>query len=124
MSIKEADLLGPLEKFHQVIGDRHGYAKQWKARNEGKVIGYFCTYVPEEIFYAAGVLPVRILGNHEPEDITGQHIYGSYCPHCRDCLAQGLEGRYDYLDGISMAQTCMQIRQAFDSWRYPFGAVT
>ncbi|MDP6100312.1 MAG: 2-hydroxyacyl-CoA dehydratase [Dehalococcoidia bacterium] len=112
-----ANLLEPWGKFGQMINDRHAYAQQWKTRNEGKVMGYFCTYVPEEIFYAAGVLPVRILGSHEPEDITSRHIYGAYCPHSRDCLAQGLRGKYDYLDGIAMAQTCMHIRQAFDSWR-------
>jgi benzoyl-CoA reductase subunit C len=40
-----------------------------------------------------------------------------FCPFCRDCLAQGLEGRYDYLDGIMIAQSCLHIRQAFTSWR-------
>ncbi len=39
-----------------------------------------------------------------------------YCPFCRDCLAQGLKGRYDYLDGIIIAQSCLHIRQAYTSW--------
>jgi len=95
---------------------RHDYAKAWKERTGGKVIGYFCTYVPEEILYAAGVLPVRILGSHEPQDVTEPHIFGMFCPFCRDCLAQGLKGRYDYLDGIMIAQSCMHIRQAYTSW--------
>jgi benzoyl-CoA reductase subunit C len=95
---------------------RHDYAKAWKERTGGKVIGYFCTYVPEEILYAAGVLPVRILGSHEPQDVTEPHIFGMFCPFCRDCLAQGLKGRYDYLDGIMIAQSCLHIRQAYTSW--------
>lgn len=80
-------------------------------------MGYFCTYAPEEIMYAAGVLPVRILGSHEPQDVTEPHIFGMFCPFCRDCLAQGLKGRYDYLDGIMIAQSCLHIRQAFTSWK-------
>ena len=48
--------------------NRHEYAQDWQKRTGGKVMGYFCTYVPEEILYAAGVLPVRILGSHEPQD--------------------------------------------------------
>ncbi len=96
--------------------NRHEYAKQWKERTGGKVLGYFCTYVPEEIVYAAGVLPVRILGSHEPQDVTEPHIFGMFCPFCRDCLAQGLKGRYDYLDGIAIAQSCLHVRQAFTSW--------
>jgi len=104
------------DKFRDWEQNRHDYAKSWQERTGGKVIGYFCTYVPEEILYAAGVLPVRILGSHEPQDVTEPHIFGMFCPFCRDCLAQGLKGRYDYLNGITIAQSCLHIRQAFTSW--------
>jgi benzoyl-CoA reductase subunit C len=105
-----------MEKFREWYEKRHDYAREWKDKTGAKVIGYFCTYAPEEIMYAAGVLPVRILGSHEPLDVTEPHIFGMYCPFCRDCLAQGLRGKYDYLDGIMIAQSCLHIRQAFTSW--------
>ncbi len=105
------------ELFRDWEKNRHEYAKAWKERTGGKVLGYFCTYVPEEILHASGVLPVRILGSHEPQDVTEPHIFGMFCPFCRDCLAQGLKGRYDYLDGIMIAQSCLHIRQAFTSWQ-------
>ena len=105
-----------IETFQEKYENRHEYAKQWKDKTGGKVLGYFCTYVPEEILYAAGVLPVRILGSHEPQDVTEPHIFAMYCPFCRDCLAQGLEGKFDYLDGIMIAQSCLHIRQAYTSW--------
>jgi benzoyl-CoA reductase subunit C len=105
-----------MEKFQEWYEKRHDYAREWKDKTGAKVIGYFCTYAPEEIMYAAGVLPVRILGSHEPLDVTEPHIFGMYCPFCRDCLAQGLRGKYDYLDGIMIAQSCLHIRQAFTSW--------
>jgi benzoyl-CoA reductase subunit C len=76
------------DKFAEIHKGRHDYARAWKERTGGKVMGTFCTYVPEEILYAAGVLPVRILGSHEPQDVTEPHIFGMYCPFCRDCLAQ------------------------------------
>lgn len=106
-----------MEQFKEWYEKRHEYAQEWKDRTGGKVVGYFCTYVPEEILYAADVLPVRILGSHEPQDVTEPHIFGMFCPFCRDCLAQGLKGKYDYLDGIMIAQSCLHIRQAFTSWR-------
>jgi benzoyl-CoA reductase subunit C len=105
------------EKFSQWQKNRHEYAQEWRARTGGKLLGYFCTYVPEELAYAAGVLPVRILGGHQPEDVSSRHIYAMYCPFCRDVLAQGLKGVYDYLDGITIAQSCLHIRQAFSSWQ-------
>jgi benzoyl-CoA reductase subunit C len=105
-----------IEMFKEWSDARHEYAKQWKQKTGQKVLGYFCTYVPEEILYAADVLPVRILGSHEPQNVTEPHIFGMYCPFCRDCLAQGLLGRYDYLDGIMIAQSCLHVRQAYTSW--------
>jgi benzoyl-CoA reductase subunit C len=97
--------------------NRAQYAREWKERTGGRIIGYFCTYAPEELMYAAGILPVRILGSHEVQDVTEPHIFAMYCPFCRDCLAQGLKGRFDYLDGIVIAQSCLHIRQTFTSWQ-------
>jgi len=100
-----------------VAQERHRYAREWKERTGRPVIGYLCTWVPEEMVYAAGALPVRVLGEHRPQDVVEPHIYGMWCPYSRDCLAQGLLGRYDYLDGIVYAQGCYHIRQTFDSWK-------
>ena len=104
-------------RFRSWQKGRHDYAREWKERTGGKVVGYFCTYTPEEILHAAGILPVRILGSHEVQDVTEPHIFPMFCPFCRDCLAQGLKGRYDYLDGIVISQSCLHIRQAFTSWQ-------
>lgn len=104
------------EIFKELYDSKHENAKKWKDKTGGKVMGYFCTYVPEEILIAAGILPVRILGSHEPQDVTEPHIFGMFCPFCRDCLAQGLKGKFDYLDGIMIAQSCLHIRQTYASW--------
>lgn len=105
-----------IEMFKEWYEARHEYVKEWKKNHNDKIMGYFCTYVPEEVLYAAGILPVRILGSHEPQDVTEPHIFAMFCPFCRDCLAQGLKNRYDYLDGIMISQSCLHIRQAFTSW--------
>ncbi|MDP6347969.1 MAG: 2-hydroxyacyl-CoA dehydratase, partial [Dehalococcoidia bacterium] len=102
--------MGPLSRFTEVINDRHDYARQWKERTGGKVIGYLCTYVPEELIYAAGMLPVRIMPSHQPQDVTEPHIFSMFCPYSRGCLAEGLTGNYDYLDGIVHAHGCYHIR--------------
>jgi benzoyl-CoA reductase subunit C len=106
-----------IEKFQEWYEKRHEYAQEWKKNTGGKVVGYFCTYVPEEILLAANILPVRILGSHEPQSLTEAHVFAMFCPFCRDCLAQGLEGKYDYLDGLMIAQSCLHIRQTFHSWK-------
>jgi benzoyl-CoA reductase/2-hydroxyglutaryl-CoA dehydratase subunit BcrC/BadD/HgdB len=50
------------EKFQEVYEKRHDYARDWKKRTGGEVMGCFCSYCPEEIIYAADILPVRMLG--------------------------------------------------------------
>lgn len=109
-------------KFKHWYENRHDYARDWKERAGGKVMGCFCSYVPEEILVAAGWLPSRILGSHEPQDVAEKHIFGMFCPLCRDVLAQGLKGRYKYLDGILLTQACIHLRQAFMSWKMHVGA--
>lgn len=105
-----------IEKFKEVVTNRHQYAEEWKQRNQNKVVGWLCTYVPEEIIYAAGMLPVRILGSHEMQDVTDAHVSSMYCPFCRDALAQGLQGKYSYLDGMVHARSCVHIRNTFINW--------
>ncbi|MBF8304608.1 MAG: benzoyl-CoA reductase, bzd-type, subunit, partial [Dehalococcoidia bacterium] len=105
-----------LEEFHEQFNQRHQYSRDWKARNNSQVIGYLCTYFPEEIIYAAGLLPVRLLGGHEPQDVAERHIPTMFCPFSRDVLAQGLLGRYAYLDGLVDAFTCVHMRNVFGSW--------
>ena len=116
MDIREERGMTNMASFQEVVKNHHDYAKEWKARTGGKVLGYFCTYTPEEIIYAAGMLPVRIIGSLEPTEVSESHIPSMYCPFCRDCLAQGLQGKYDYLDGIVLAKSCMHMMQAYWSW--------
>lgn len=105
-----------IEKFKEWYENRHEYQKDWKARTGQKMVGFFCTYEPEEIFYAFDILAVGILGFHEIQDVTEAHLLSMCCPFCREVLAQGLKGRYDYLDGISMGQSCLHLRQAYTRW--------
>jgi len=108
---------GLFDQFKDWYEKRHDYARAWKQRTGGRVVATMCTYTPEELLVAAGMLPVRILGAHEPQNVTEPHIFGMFCPFCRDSLAQGLLGRYDYAEGITLTHSCIQYRQAFSSWR-------
>ena len=105
-----------LQKFKDIVADPHEYAKAWKARTGGKVIGWFCSYCPVEIIYAANMLPVRVLGGNEPDRLSDVYMFGKCCPYSRNCLAQGLKGKYDYLDGIAHARSCDAIELAFHNW--------
>ncbi len=106
-----------LKQFMDIWELRHEYAQNWKQRTGGKVVGGMCTYVPEEILYAADILPVRILGGHEAPSLATPHMFDMWCPFSRDCLSQALKGKYDYLDGLMETNTCLHLRNAFSSWK-------
>lgn len=106
-----------LKQFSDTWELRHDYAKDWKRRTGGKVVGCMCTYYPEEILYAANILPIRILGGHEPPTLATPHMFDMWCPFSRDCLNQALKGKYDYLDGLLETNTCLHMRQAFSAWQ-------
>ncbi len=103
-----------MERFHKILHNRHEYARDWKQRSGGKVFGYYEPYMPEEILYAAGILPVRLLSQHEPDDNTDRQMYGN-CACSRDILNQFIKGRYDYIDGLINAEGCQWMLNAFQT---------
>lgn len=57
-------------------------------------MGYMCTLAPEEVVRAAGFLPVRLIGAHQPQAVADAYIPAIFCSYCQDVLAQGLRGGY------------------------------
>ena len=85
----------------------------------GKVFGWVCTYIPEELIQAAGGLPVRISGYQQETEMddANAHLYIVSCSFSRSCLQMGLDGLYHHLDGIMAGSTCDGARRLFDHWR-------
>jgi len=94
------------------------YIERWKGKG-GKIIGYYCTYVPEEIIHAAGMLPylMRATGSTGSElgDLYTSHLSCSFCRHSLD---QAMREEYKFLDGLVALHSCDHIRRMFDAWRY------
>jgi len=114
--------MGGLEVLKEIraINDSFPYTtpiQEWK-RQGRKVIGYLCTYIPEELIYAAGILPVRITGDSQELELeeANAHLYIYTCSFTRSCLQLALKGKYDFLDGFVGCSTCDPIRRLSDVW--------
>jgi bzd-type benzoyl-CoA reductase N subunit len=92
-------------------------------RKGGQVFGWLCTYVPEELMHAAGILPVRITGYSQEMELEdgNAYLYINNCSFSRSCLQMGLRGEYDYLDGLVAGSTCDGARRLFDLWVHYVG---
>ncbi|MFB6354649.1 MAG: hypothetical protein ABEJ92_11260, partial [Halobacteriales archaeon] len=62
--------LEEFKQFREWVDNPHDYGREWKERNDGGVIAFFCTYAPREITYAGGLLPVRAYGGHQASEIA------------------------------------------------------
>lgn len=92
------------------------------ARSGKPVIGWFCSYTPLEIIHAAGLYPCRILP--EPgRTITraDSYIDRNFCPYVRTCLGEALDGKYKFLGGLVVVNSCDPMRRMYDVWRYNIG---
>jgi len=100
--------LKTLERFRQV-NDTFPQTEQIleHKRQGGKVFGWLCTYVPEEIIHAAGILPVRVTGYSQEMELEdgNAYMYINNCSYSRSCLQMGLRGEYEFLDGMVAGST-------------------
>ncbi|MGQ9571890.1 MAG: 2-hydroxyacyl-CoA dehydratase subunit D [Dehalococcoidia bacterium] len=102
-----------LEPSGTILGH---HVQRWRERG-GKVVGYFCSYVPEEIISAAGILPFRMRGTGSRETTLADTYLSAYnCTFARHCLDLAFNGVYDFLDGVVVVNSCDHVRRLYDIW--------
>jgi benzoyl-CoA reductase/2-hydroxyglutaryl-CoA dehydratase subunit BcrC/BadD/HgdB len=90
------------------------YITEWLADGK-KVLGYYCTYIPDELLYAANLLPYRIraTGNTET-NLADVYMVRFTCSFVRATFDMALRGIYDFLDGILICNSCDHSRRMFE----------
>jgi benzoyl-CoA reductase subunit C len=77
-------------------------------------VGYACSYVPEEIILAAGMLPKRLIPRARPAHADGS-IYPNTCQYIKSLLVEGLSGTIS-ADLFIVANSCDGMRRLHDLW--------
>jgi benzoyl-CoA reductase subunit C len=106
-----------LKQFHIAVKDPGAYARAWKEKHQKAVVGFFCSYAPEEILLAADVLPFRIFGTSQQISLADAHLQAYSCSLVRGALEDGLAGDLDFLTGTVFPHTCDSIMRLSDMWR-------
>ncbi len=104
-----------IDQFRSITEKPAEYAKALKEKGQ-LLAGYMCTHIPEEILYAAGIVPVRILSSHISQSVTRSYIHETYCSFSHDCAYQGLLQNYNFLDLIVTSSSCIHMGEAFNVW--------
>jgi len=106
-----------INRFEEIIERPDNDSIRSVKTTGGKVCGYWCGYVPEELILAAGMTPVRIRGIGS-EDSSSGDMWLSYrlCTFTRWALSAAVDGHYDFLDGLVGLNSCDQVRRASQVW--------
>jgi len=93
---------------------KNSYIDEWQKKGK-KVVGFYCTYIPEELLYAADLLPFRIraTGNKDT-DLGDIYMVRFTCSFVRATLDMALRGIYDFLDGFLVCNSCDHSRRMFE----------
>jgi benzoyl-CoA reductase subunit C len=109
---------GLLKEFTQATETLvNAQVQDWKSRG-GRVVGYFCSAVPEEIITAAGFLPFRMraTGSNSTE-LSDAYFSSINCSFPRHCFNLALRGEFTFLDGVICVNNCDNIRRIYDNWK-------
>ncbi|MBU7017253.1 MAG: 2-hydroxyacyl-CoA dehydratase [Theionarchaea archaeon] len=81
-------------------------------KKETKIFAHFCSYTPEEIIHAAGILPVRIFGSDIVEK-ANTHLQSYCCSYAKRVLENGLINQYG---GSVFVHSCDTMQRLSDIW--------
>lgn len=106
-----------LKEFAQVAASPAKQLKAYKAEGK-KAIGVLPYYAPEELVYAAGMVPFGIWGsNTKTISKSKEYCATFYCTIAQLALEMLLDGTMDELDGIITPTICDTLRPMSQNFR-------
>jgi len=84
--------------------------------SSSKKIGWFCSYVPEELILAAGLEPIRLQGREDKIKDADAYVCSNLCPYLKNLMETGLNSKMADMDGIVFINSCDGMRRLYDLW--------
>ena len=106
-----------LDRFEEAGKTPEARAAEWKKETGHPVVGTFCSYAPEEIIYAAGALPYRMIGSTAAKGLSDAYLQSYCCSVVKNTLDDLLSGKLDFLDGAVFPHTCDSVQRLSDIFR-------
>ena len=111
-----ADLKNMIAELEQVALSPAKSVAALKAEGK-KIVGMFPLYLPEEVVYAAGMIPVGMWGGQSEIRLADKYLQSFCCSIIRENLEQGMNGTYDCLDGVVLATYCDTLKCVCEDWK-------
>lgn len=99
-----------IQEFAQIAANPKAQLKKFKAEGK-KVICCMPYYVPEELVYAADMLPMGLWGsNNKTISYAKEYCASFYCSLVQLCVEMMLDGTLDEVDGVITPTMCDTLR--------------
>lgn len=106
-----------LSKLEEITSNPKKVIADYKQETGNKVIGCFPVYTPEEIVYAADMLPVGIWGGDVDVDLAKQYYPAFCCSIMQSCMEFGLKGAYNDLSAVIIPGMCDTLNCMGQNWK-------
>jgi len=81
------------------------------------VIGWGCSYVPEEIILAAECHSSRLISDYNNIELAEAFIPSNVCPYTRNVFESTLNGDHDFLSGVIFTNSCQACEFLYDNMK-------
>ena len=105
-----------LERLREVAVAPRAELARLREHTGLQAVGYFDSYLPEELIMAHGLIPYRVTVDGRDDSRSMEHIQGYACPAARNLLDQALRGDLTALDGVLFTRYCDSLRGVFAVW--------
>ncbi|AKC62949.1 MULTISPECIES: 2-hydroxyacyl-CoA dehydratase subunit D [Clostridium] len=107
-----------LSKLEGIVKNPKKVVSDYKERTGNKVIGCFPVYTPEEIVYAADMLPIGIWGGDVEANLAKQYYPAFCCSIMQSCMEFGLKGIYEGLSAVIIPGMCDTLNCMGQNWKF------
>jgi len=108
---KNGRIIGMNYFYNSVMGlytDRAREIEELRAKGK-KIVGVFCNFVPEELIYASGAIPIRLSAGLQDTILTSEEILPrNFCPLIKSALGFALQKspHFESTDVVIVPTTC------------------
>ena len=109
-----------LNEFRAVAADPAGRARAAAAAGK-KLVGVMPYFCPEELVYAAGLLPFGLWGGELQASESKRYYPAFICSILHTALELGIRGDLDVLSAVMIPNSCDSLKGMAANWKYGVG---
>ena len=108
-----------IEKMVNDVISLHEHRRDLLINESRPKINWLSICTPEEIIYAAGMIPYRITGETRPNFIRANtYMHRNICPYVLSCFEEALDGVHKFAAGTIIVNACDARRRLYDVWKF------